>query len=90
MSKNNKLINSLKEVASRNRANNIAKASEDLVTHVYASVALALHRECGWGFKRINNLFCTAQKICEELGKDNLVDMCEEETGIILKLKEDN
>ena len=88
MSKNNRLINSLKEVASRNRANNIAKASEDLVTHVYASVALALHREYGWGYKRINRLFLQAQELCDNLGNDNLVDLCEEETGISIQRSE--
>ena len=88
MSKNNRLINSLKEVTSRNRANNIAKASEDLVTHVYASVALALHREYGWGYKRINRLFLQAQELCDNLGNDNLVDLCEEETGISIQRSE--
>ena len=88
MSKNNRLINSLKEVASRNRANNIAKASEDLVTHVYASVALALHREYGWGYKRINRLFLQAQELCDNLGNDSLVDLCEEETGISIQRSE--
>lgn len=87
MGKNNRLINSLREVAERNRADNIAKASDEVVTHVYASVALALHRYCGWGYKRINDLFLQAQSICEELNDESLLDACERETGIEIKLK---
>lgn len=85
MAKNNKLINSLKEIAKRNRADNINTASENLIPHVYAAVALALHRECGWGYKRINRLFYQSQCIWESLGEETMVELCEKETGILLQ-----
>lgn len=84
MAKNNRLINSLNEIARHNRANNIVSASDKLVPHVYAAIAIALHRECGWGYTRINRVFAESQRLWEELGGDNMVELCERETGITL------
>lgn len=83
MAKNNKLINSMLEIARRNRQNQIVTASEDVTPMVYAGIALALHRECGWGFKRINHIFAESQRLWEELD-GNMIDICEQETGIRL------
>lgn len=80
MAKNNDLINRYKLL--NERINTITPT-------VYAGIALALHRKCGWGYKRINDLFMESQKIwyeCNEKGID-MVSMCEEETGIELRAK---
>lgn len=89
MSKNNRLINSLNEIARRNRANNIMDASDKLVPHVYAAIAIALHRQCGWGFTRITRVFAESQRLWEELGAETMVELCEKETGITLKGDQD-
>lgn len=75
MAKNNKLINKYK--AMYTQINNITP-------QVYAGIALALHRKCGWGYKRINDLFQVSQEIWEECvnSNTNMLAMCEEETGI--------
>lgn len=85
MSKNNKLINSLKQVAARNREMNIYAAACDVTPHVYASVAIALHRYYGWGYKRINDLFIKCQEVCNEDTREGLLETCERETGICIE-----
>lgn len=84
MAKNNKLINSMLEIARRNRENNIAQASDDITPYIYAGIAIALHRRCGWGHKRINDLFLESQHLWEQYGGD-MLDLCESETGIMIK-----
>lgn len=59
--------------------------ANNMVPGVYASLALALHRNWGFGFKRINRLFLQSQKIWEELGTDDMIELCEKETNILLK-----
>lgn len=44
MGKNNKLINSIKEVARRKQSENIGKAAEQMTVQIYAAMAIALHR----------------------------------------------
>lgn len=88
MAKNNKLINNLAMIARRNRAEHIERASMKLTPHVYAGIALALHRQCGWGFKRINRLFAESQRIWEADNGD-MVEQCARETGIVLMNPED-
>lgn len=88
MAKNNKLINNLNEIARRNRENMIMEASDRLVPHVYAAIAIALHRQCGWGFTRITKVFAESQRLWTELGGDNMVELCEKETGITLTSEE--
>lgn len=78
MGKNNNLINKYKM---------IYKKIEQITPEVYAGIALALHRKCGWGYKRINDLFEESQIIWNEcINSDiNMVEMCEKETGIELR-----
>ena len=78
MGKNNYLINKYKM---------LYKKIEQITPEVYAGIALALHRKCGWGYKRINDLFEESQIIWNEcINSDiNMVEMCEKETGIELR-----
>lgn len=78
MGKNNSLINKYKM---------LYKKIEQITPEVYAGIALALHRKCGWGYKRINDLFEESQIIWNEcINSDiNMVEMCEKETGIELR-----
>lgn len=75
MGKNNDLINRYKLMYQK---------IQQITPQVYAGIALALHRKHGWGFKRINDLFCESQGIWQEcVDKDiNMIKMCEDETGI--------
>ena len=57
MGKNNNLINKYKM---------LYKKIEQITPEVYAGIALALHRKCGWGYKRINDLFEESQIIWNE------------------------
>ena len=78
MGKNNNLINKYKM---------LYKKIEQITPEVYAGIALALHRKCGWGYKRINDLFVESQTIWDEcINSDiNMLEMCEKETGIELR-----
>lgn len=75
MGKNNRLINQYKLMYQK---------IKEITPEVYAGIALALHRKHGWGYKRINDLFALSQDIWNECTyKDiNMIQMCEEETGI--------
>lgn len=88
MGKNNNLINSMKLLAERNRIQNVEKASNEIIPPVYAAVALALHKKCGFGYKRINDVFVESQRIWEEFSgsPDEMVKLCEEKTGISVVL----
>lgn len=66
MAKNNKLINSLNEIARRNRSQNVATAADQMVPQIYAAIAITLHRTYGFGYKRINDVFVESQ---HHLGK---------------------
>lgn len=87
MAKNNKLINSMKETARRNRADNIKYAANIITPFFYAALALAL-KERGWGYKRINDLFKETERIWTEYSstgmESTMVQLCEEKTGILL------
>ena len=78
MGKNNNLINKYKL---------LYKKIDQITPEVYAGIALALHRKCGWGYKRINDLFVESQTIWDEcINSDiNMMEMCEKETGIELR-----
>ena len=78
MAKNNYLINKYKI---------LYKKINQITPEVYAGIALALHRKCGWGYKRINDLFEESQIIWNEcINSDiNMLEMCEKETGIELR-----
>lgn len=84
MAKNNKLINSLNEIARRNRSQNVATAADQMVPQIYAAIAIALHRTYGFGYKRINDVFVESQHIWESYAGDgaSMVKKCEEETGV--------
>ena len=74
----------LKEYDNRSRQK-LKEEVNNLVPGVYASLAISLHRNWGWGFKRINRLFSQSQRIWEDLGTDNMIELCEKETNILLK-----
>ena len=80
MAKNNKLINQYKEMY---------KQIDQITPKVYAALALALHREYGWGYTRIARAFATSQDIWDESNERDIdmIKMCEEETGITLMNK---
>lgn len=74
----------IKEYENRSKQK-LEEEVKNLVPGVYASLAIALHRNWGWGFKRINRLFSQSQRIWEDLGTDNIIELCEKETNILLK-----
>lgn len=78
MGKNNKLIDQYKE---------LFQQIKDTPPAVYASVALALRQEYGWGHKRINRVLVASQHIWEEHRNElqDMCDRCEEEVGIIIQ-----
>lgn len=78
MAKNNILIEQYKTMY---------KKIQQITPEVYAGIALALHRKYGWGYKRINDLFSESQTIWNECVNSgiNMVEMCEEETGIEIR-----
>lgn len=90
MSKNNKFINSIKEIARRKQSENIEKAADQMTVQIYAAMAIALHRAYGFGYERINRVFLESQHIWEDFaGKaDDMVKLCKEETGIDVMQKE--
>lgn len=80
MAKNKFLIEQVK---------NIRRTIRDITPSVYAELALALHRKCGWGYKRINDLFNFSQEIWNECVQSDMdiLEMCEKETGINVMAK---
>ena len=88
MGKNNKLINSLKEVARRNRDNNLNQLSDEMVPPLYASVALALRRKHKFGYQRIKDTIAEIERIWVEFdgSVEDMIDLCEKETGVRIKL----
>lgn len=89
MGKNNKLINSLNEIARRKQDENIGKAADQMVPQIYAAMAMALHRTYGFGYERINRAFIESQKIWMDFnGKsDEMIEICEKETGVTVVFK---
>lgn len=91
MAKNNKLINSLAEVARRNRERNIAVASERDTLQIYSVLAIAL-----WNMldmkddekvDAIKDVFAESQEIwadCVNKGID-VEQLCEDKTGICIR-----
>lgn len=90
MGKNNNLINAMRDMAKRNEAKNVAKASDQIVPQVYAALAIALHQEFGWGYNRINRAFKASQEVWENFSGDGdaMLALCERETGITMTLAE--
>lgn len=87
MGKNNKFINRMKYIAEQKRKQNVIQATNEMVPAVYAAIAMSLHRTYGFGFKRINDIFCESQRIWEKFhgSIDEMIKQCEEETGIEIK-----
>lgn len=80
MAKNNKLINKYKYMYQQ---------TQQITPAIYASMAMALHREYGFGYERINRVFAESQRIWEEHtgNNDYMMQKCYEETGIELRRK---
>lgn len=81
MGKNNSLINRYKLMYQK---------IQQITPEVYSAIAISLHRKYGWGYKRINDLFCESQKVWDDCIKSdmNMVEMCLEETGIDVQRRE--
>jgi len=82
MGKNNAFINAMK-----NATNTAKREAVNVTPAVYASIALALHREYGFGYKRISRAFKTSQDIWENHSDDvsGMIELCEQETNIRLQ-----
>ena len=94
MSKNDKLINSLAEIARRNRQQHVMEASDRDVPQIYSVVAVALWRTLDLPNEEkedaIRMIFAESQKIwigCIEKGMDvnQIIEMCENETGFCVR-----
>lgn len=86
MGKNQRLLNTLNELARRKRSENVSKAADQMVPQIYAAIAIALHRTYGFGYKRINDVFIESQHIWEDFNgrPDDMITLCEKETGVTL------
>lgn len=84
MGKNDKLINAMAELARKNRNAHIQGAAERITPQFYAVMAVVLHRRCGFGQKRLNDIFTDCKQLWEEYeGRGpELTELCENETGI--------
>lgn len=80
MAKNNRLINQYKLMYQK---------IQQILPDVYAGIALSLYRKHGWDYDQINELFNESHEIWEECVQNdvNMVQMCEEETGIEVQRK---
>lgn len=84
MGKNNRLINQLNAIASRNRQLHVEEVSDKMVPQIYAAMAIALHRTYGFGYERINRVFLESQHIWEDFSGniEEMIELCEKETGV--------
>lgn len=84
MGKNNRLINQLNAIASRNRQLHVEEASDKMVPQIYAAMAIALHRSEKFGYERINRVFLESQHIWEDFSGniEEMIELCEKETGV--------
>lgn len=91
MSKNDKLINAMKEVARRNRQLNTTLAAEEQMPQIYSAIAIALwdcleadndeDRLC-----QIYEVFNRSQEVWQEHPKD-ICEYCIEHTTIDVRTK---
>ena len=97
MAKNNKLINSLAEVARRNREQHVIDASNKDVPQIYSVIALALWRTLDLPDEEktdaIKMIFAESQRFWIEcinkgMDVDAITKMCEDETGICVRGEE--
>lgn len=63
MGKNNRLINSINAIAKRRQDENVGRAADQMVPQIYAAMALALYRTCGFDYEQINDVFLESQHI---------------------------
>lgn len=91
MAKNDKLINSLKLIAAKNREMHMEQAAERDTPQIYAALAIALYRlldmQDDEKAETINSIFVESQEIwtdCADNGLD-INQMCIDETGIDIK-----
>lgn len=84
MGKNNRLINSINAIARRKQDENVGKAADQMVSQIYAAMALALYHTYGFDYKQINAVFLESQHIWEDFVGvgDEMIELCEKETGI--------
>lgn len=84
MGKNNHLLNLINEIARKKQSENIMKSADQMVTQIYAAMALALHRTCNFDYDDINSVFLESQHIWEDFvgAGDEMIEFCERETGI--------
>ena len=84
MGKNNRLINQLNAIASRNRQLHVEEASEKMVPQIYAAIAIALHRSEKFGYERINRVFLESQRIWQDFSgnAEGMIELCEKETDV--------
>jgi len=89
MGKNNRLINQLNAIASRNRQLHVEEASDKMVPQIYAAIAIALHRSEKFGYERINRVFLESQHIWEDFSGniEEMTRLCEEETRVRIEGK---
>ena len=92
MAKNDKLINSLLEVARRNRYEQIRQASEKDTPQIYAAIVLALYRlldvsEHEEKVEMIETVLSESQSIWFDAVENNkdILQMCEDESGICVR-----
>jgi hypothetical protein len=69
----------------------LERKCKEITPEVYASIAIALHRKYGWGFKRISDLFAESQEVWNECiqSEESMVEMCERLTGIDVQRRVD-
>lgn len=74
----------MKALAKQNQARNVTKASNEMVQMIYASITLALHSTCGFGYKHINNVFVESQRSWEGFSgnPEDMIKLCKEQTGV--------
>ena len=65
--------------------NQIHEILDDSVPSVYASIALALFKKHDWDYDQINELFMESEEIWSSMDNKNMIQVCEEQTGILLK-----
>lgn len=78
MAKNKALMNGVKI---------LYKKIQSITPEIYASFALVLSRNYGWTHEQIEELFARSQQLWEEVSNSdlNMIQMCDEETGIELR-----
>ncbi|MBQ0090254.1 MAG: hypothetical protein KBT27_13090 [Prevotellaceae bacterium] len=63
----------------------LQKQINDVVPAVYASIALALFNSTNLELDGIKEIFAESQRLWKELGDQKMIELCERETGILLK-----